>query len=159
MAKFKLSEITSLFIHYEDDKSLDEFIQFNIYKNIKITCKQGSDCEIKAISGSLEVESCKIVYGMKGRSIEGQNLTGCNLVIIGRLNVKITYVACKICKNVCLLEDFIPFSTFIVIDGEICEVGPINLKYLIEDLEAIIIDKNNILVTSTLLIKYDREYC
>lgn len=158
MGSIKLDKIVSNFAHCGACDEPKYFTQFNIYDNFPLYCNLMKDDNIETTIATLEINSVKIVDTVQGISIEGQQLTGKKLIIIGKINTKIIFSCPKNERKLCLSKKSIPFSTFIIIPNELCEEQPINLRYLIEDITTIIIAKNKIFVSITLLMQYVDEY-
>lgn len=130
------------------------FTQFNICKSFQLACKGIKDSNIEDNVVNLRIKSAKRICTIEGVSIEGENLTGQKLILIGKANTK-TIIRCpKNVKKLCVLEKNIPFSTFITIPKKTCKDECINLKYLIEDVTALLIDENKIFITITLMMQY-----
>ncbi|MEG0180852.1 MAG: hypothetical protein RR657_03100 [Peptostreptococcaceae bacterium] len=154
---------------FEELGSLEYFKQFNIYQNIHLSNKNSSILNIENTNPKIELCSTKIIdtkitETIKGTSLEGQYLSGKNLIIVGNINMSlILEYSSKTKKNKSFTKKDInnfnmPFSTFIVIPSDVCNIKTLNLRYLIEDITITKITLNQILVSVTMIIQYLDEY-
>lgn len=156
-------------------KELEFFKQFNIYKTID--CKEylykkrifrnnsyifKERLKLVKVEGTnpiININHVKIIDTIEGTSIEGQHLTGKKLIIIGEINCSLVclYENCNLneykVKSICL-----PFSTFIIIPKDICNLEVVNLRYIIEDVTIANLEEDKIIVSITPLIQYIDEY-
>lgn len=142
-------------INLQDD--IKYFKQFNIYETFKVPnictySQYNIDTSIK-----LNIYNTKIIDTIEGLSIEGQNLTGKKLIILGSLNINMFLYSKKIRNKVISNNFSMEFSTFIVIPKEINKDVPIELRYLIEDISIKLITKDSILISSTILLQFVDE--
>ncbi|MGL6105481.1 hypothetical protein [Romboutsia sp.] len=143
---------------------LKYYKQFVVYENLQFDCRYINICKVKVTVPEIKIISTKIIKTPKGNSLEGQFLSGKKLIIIGSLAFSLI-LDCHIINkkfninNKEKIEDIrIPFSTFIVIpDDETCN-NKINLRYLVEDVSAIVLSSDRVFVTTSLLIQYLDEY-
>lgn len=164
--KVNLDKIAPTLSCNKEIENLNYFIQFNVYENINYeinscdnacVCKyKSSICDIEYTCPNIKINSVKIVDTMEGVSLEGQHLTGKKLVIVGdiQFSLVITYYKGYRIKDSIVKKIQIPFSTFIIIPKEVCSKHTVNLKYLIEDISAVEISEDKILVSVTILIQY-----
>ncbi|WP_373600690.1 hypothetical protein [Paraclostridium bifermentans] len=172
-----LQRMVPTYCYPEELGELEYFIQFNVYetidykndilKDIKETydlvcfCERDLDiCKIGHTSPRLNIISTKIINTIEGTSIEGQHLTGKKIVIIGELELSLIIYYCTDYDgyNQFVKDISIPFSTFIMIPKDICNLGDINLRYFIEDVSLAYLCTTRVLVSTTLLIQYVDEY-
>lgn len=159
---------------YEELSPLEYFKQFNVYKNIQIIDKKLDLQNIENTNPEVEVYSAKLIDAkvvdtMKGISLEGQRLSGKNLIIVGNISLSLIlnysyYESCKKNKsyrrgqNKKVIKDIIevniPFSTFIVVPTDICDEEGIELRYFIEDVTVIKLCIDQIFVSVTMIIQY-----
>lgn len=158
MGSIKVGKIICDFINFGTLDESKYFTQFNICKNLMLRCKDIKERNIETTIAKLEINCAKIVNTIQGVSIEGQNLTGKKLIIIGEINTKVIVRCPKNEKKLCSSEKKIPFSNFIIVPNDICEEEPINLRYIIEDITTMIIAEGKSFVSITLLIQYIDEY-
>ncbi|MEG0295196.1 MAG: hypothetical protein RR620_00675 [Clostridium sp.] len=170
--KVNLQKMISSLSYSDELDDLDSFNQFNISGSLifrKIICKPiyiknrkyiiktlAEICKVEPTYPDMNILSTKIIGTIEGTSLEGQHLTGKKLIIVGELNLNliITYdIGCKKFKRD-IRNITIPFNTFIVIAKDTDELANINLKYLIEDVTAILISEERILVSISLLMQY-----
>lgn len=79
---------------FEELGSLEYFKQFNIYQNIHLSNKNSSILNIENTNPKIELCSTKIIdtkitETIKGTSLEGQYLSGKNLIIVGNINMSL----------------------------------------------------------------------
>lgn len=148
------------------DKSSDYGRYKNSYKNNyksnnKTACNFDNDYknEIEKIEPTipdLQVITAKVIDTPEGTSLEGQVLSGKKLILVGDINLSLiiaySYTNCNE-QNV-VKKINIPFTTFIVIPKDICLGNVINLRYLIEDVTAVDLQENKIIVSVTFIIQY-----
>ncbi|MPQ42869.1 SPOCS domain-containing protein [Clostridium tarantellae] len=164
MGLINIEKIIPNYIGSEDEKIPKYFAQFNLDRNMLLPCRYMDYNRIETSKADLKINSVKLVETIDGRSIEGQNLTGKKLVILGNINTKFYFNCLKpnecSCgsRKICTLGDCIPFSKFIVVPNSLNENSPINLQYLIENMSTMKIYKNKIFVSLTILIQYVDKY-
>ncbi|WP_312104293.1 hypothetical protein [Lachnoclostridium sp.] len=105
---------------------------------------------------SICVSNIRFVPSVAGTSAEGQILTGKNLIVIGYFNTKIviTRVENGVRKNN-TVEKVIPFSTNIVVPLEDNGNHQVFLGFDIQDFSAIIIARNTLFCSISLVLTYD----
>lgn len=170
--KVNLQRMISSLSYSDELEDLCYFNEFNIngslifrkiiYKPIYIKNKRyvikdiAKICKIDCTYPILKVLSTKIIGTVEGTSLEGQHLTGKKLIIVGEVNLNliITYYI----ENKRFKRDIrnitVPFNTFIIIPKDTEEICSVDIKYLIEDVTAIAISKDKILVSITIFMQY-----
>lgn len=153
----------------EELDELKYFKQFNVYETIAYndsihTRKRdlGRSCipNLESTVPKLGIISVKIIDTIEGVSFEGQRLTGKKLIIVGEISLSIIlsyFYGCKKCKS-STIDLKLPFSTFIIIPQDICNVEEINLRYLIEDVSVESLCTDKIIASVTILMQYLDEY-
>lgn len=168
--EFNIDKMTYKLSCFGELNSLKYFKQFNVYQNIQLPNINSKLCNIENTIPTVDICSAnitkaQIIDTMKGTSLEGQNLSGKKLVIVGNISMSLilTYVSntkrnkkSQTKNNVVNIR--IPFSTYIVIPNNICESSKVNLRYLIEDISIANITQNKILISTTMLVQYLDEY-
>lgn len=165
----KLEKMNCKLSCFEELAPLEYFKQLNIYQNLHFNSKNLDISNINHTNPKIEVHSTKIIdtkitESIKGKSLEGQYLSGKNLIIVGNINMDLIleyFAKTKKAKGVKKREVInfnMPFSTFIVIPEDTCDIEIINLRYLIEDITVTKISLNQVLVSITILIQYIDEY-
>ena len=158
----KLEKMVSSLTFTEKSNYLQYFKQFNVYETINfldnIYDPNGNlqICSLETTVPSLNILSSKIIDTLEGTSLEGQHLTGKKLILVGTLNTSLLITYCCGCNkfNTAVIENLLPFSTFIIIPKDICHDDVINLRYLIEDISAVYLCNCNAIVTATLTLQY-----
>lgn len=100
----------------------------------------------------IKITDQNVIETMKGKSNEGQRLTGFKLIIKGELRERIEYVADEPAQTVHLVNFIIPFSTYIVLPIDYIRKTPIKVEYEIEDVYTRSISKECIFNTITFRI-------
>lgn len=130
------------------------FSEFTVYSNVNLPCCYNpSIFSIDGVNAQPIITCCSIINTMEGKSLEGQRLSGKKLIINGYFKVKIVT---NYFNKLSVLNEIIPFSTYIIIPMEICSKNII-LKYLIEDTTAEIIEKNKLLISVSSLFLFSDE--
>lgn len=153
----------------EELNSLEYFKEINVYKNIKINTRNNKIYDIENTNPKVEVSSVKVIDSkiietMQGTSLEGQYISGKKLIIVGNINLSLilTYAnrqnRNKSSKRKQIINTYLPFSTFIVIPKDISDKENVELRYLIEDTTVVKINKEQILISATILLQYLDEY-
>lgn len=130
----------------------------NGYK--KYCCNKISELnKVEYTCPNIAIISTKIVNTMEGISLEGQCLTGKKLVIIGKIEISLilTYRCIDDTEYKCIKEVSIPFSIFIIIPQDSCNIDIVNLRYSIEDISVEDLLDGKLLVSITILIQYIEE--
>lgn len=156
-------------------KELEFFKQFNIYKTINcmeciyikksfqnkyyIIKKVLKLCKAEATSPIIDISFVNIIDTIQGTSLEGQNLSGKKLIVIGEIKFSLVlfYRYCKKYKYK-VKNIIMPFSTFIIVPKDICKSEGINLRYIIEDISLVYLEDDKIMISVTPLIQYVDEY-
>ena len=166
--KVSLKEMICNLSCIEELSPLQYFSQFNVYQNIVLNNKNMELRNIESTIPKLQVHSTKIIDAkitetIRGTSLEGQYLSGKNLLLVGSLkaslilNYSIKNNKNKKTKKRDVADVEIPFSTFIVIPQDIY-TDNIDLRYIIEDTTVIKITPNLVLVSITMIIQYLDEH-
>lgn len=107
----------------------------------------------------LKVKAVKLIDTIEGISLEKQNLSGKKLIVIGEVSFNLVLSYCCGHNVKYRIEKIrLPFSTFIVIPKDIGALNSINLRYQIEDVSAVYLARNKLLISATPLLQYLDEY-
>lgn len=128
------------------------FKQFNIQECFTIPQKKPDIEQITRVSAEIDIKSKKIIKTVKGKSMEGQNLTGWKIIIEGVLKQKIQYVADEPMQSVHGVHFNIWFSEFIVLSKYYCKDKGLNIFPYIEDIYAVQLDKRKIAKNITVFL-------
>ncbi|RDY28496.1 hypothetical protein CHL78_004735 [Romboutsia weinsteinii] len=153
----------------EELSPLQYFSQFNVYQNIQLNNKNMNISNIENTIPKIQMHSTKIIDAtmtetIEGTSLEGQCLSGRNLLLVGSLNASLILSyntknkKSKDPKKRDVVDVDIPFSTFIVIPQDIYDCNNINLRYLIEDTTVVKLTSNLVLVSVTMIVQYLDEH-
>lgn len=97
----------------------------------------------------------KIVKTPKGTSLEGQNVTGYKLMIIGDINYKVEYVALDITQSVHTAHTTIPFCGYIVLPEHFNPNSIITASVVVEDIHSEQLDTRCIYNNITMMLIAD----
>lgn len=148
----------------ESIKNTSYFSQFNTYKNFKLVSKKSGISLLDTSICGINIHNIKLIDTIECISLEGEEMTGKKLILVGDINtnirienvgnVKRNRRSTK--KNI--LELKIPFSTFIQMPRGVKNSDKINLKYLIQDITSSVLDNNNLFISVTAIISYDNNF-
>jgi hypothetical protein len=127
------------------------FKELNIEETLEIPSVKPDIEQILKISVDIIINRTKIIETPQGISLEGQIITGKKLIVKGRLNQIVEYVADEITQPVHAAHFSIPFCTFIVIPEDY-EEDTVYVSSYIEDIFAEQIGKRNIYKNITILL-------
>lgn len=103
--------------------------------------KQKPDIEqIVKVDVSTDIFKTRLIKTPKGKSFEGQIMTGYKLLILGQVKLKIRYVADEPEQSMHCFYAYIPFCDYIVMPKTTCNINPLVPEVYVED---IYIDKMN----------------
>lgn len=71
--------------------------------------------QVVRVWGKIDVQHYEIVATPVGTSVEGQQLTGCKMMIVGELSFKVQYVACDATRTVHTAHFMVPFCDYIIL--------------------------------------------
>ncbi|WP_053956599.1 DUF3794 domain-containing protein [Inediibacterium massiliense] len=128
------------------------FKQFNIQECFEIPTQKPDIEQIVRVSVDVDIKSTKVIKTAKGKSMEGQNLTGWKLIVEGELKQKIQYVADEPTQSVHGAHFSVWFSEFIILPKDFCEDKILNVVPYIEDIYAAQLDKRKITKNITILL-------
>lgn len=109
--------------------------------------------EANNVVANLDIIEYHLVKTIKGKSNEGQILTGYKIVIQGIAKVIVEYTAIECNKAVYTLNSSIPFSTFIVLPDNFIESSKINIDHTIENINFENNDTESVYVNIYLLLR------
>lgn len=132
------------------------FKQLSVDETVKIPCQKPDAQQILGTLVDIVIFNTKVIETIKATSLEGQTLTGFKLIIEGKLNQKVEYVAEEPEQSVHAAHFIVPFSTFIVLPEDFDPNTTIEIEAFIEDIFTKLIDKRTIFknVTFRLLAKF-----
>lgn len=130
------------------------FSQFQATQSFCVPCDLNDN--VAVTTPSICISQIRFVPSVAGTSAEGQTLTGKNLIVIGYLSTKvvITRVENGVRKNN-TVEKVIPFSTCIVVPLEDCGNHQVFLGYDIQDFSAIVLARNTLYCSISLVLTYN----
>lgn len=137
------------------------FTEITLPETLQIPCQKPEIEQLLSIIAAAEVVSTRLVETEKAISDEGQNLSGCKLVIELKLHEKVKYVANEPTQSVHVAEYESQFkSVFVVIPCEIngtkaCELirkNKVNVNAYIEDIYAEMTGPKSIFKNITVLV-------
>ena len=133
-------------------KDATSFKQFNVEETVCIPVAKPDIEQIIKIIVESEITSTRSIATPVGKSLEGQVLTGWKLIVEGRVNQTVQYVADCPDQPSHAAHFSIPFSTFVVLPADFVMGTPITVTSFIEDVYAAQIDKRCIFKNITLLL-------
>lgn len=101
------------------------------------------------------VDETEIIKTPKGTSLEGQHITGYKLLVCGRINLKIQYVACDVTQSVHTARTEIPFCEYVVLPEDINPNSFIKASIIIEDILSQQMDLRCIYNNITMMVVVD----
>ena len=93
----------------------------------------------------------KVIKTPEGISLEGQNLTGSGVLIEGNLNVKIEYLSSKENISTHTIDNYFPFSAYIVLPELFNFNSIVTTSILIEDVDITLLSEKQIYCNITLM--------
>lgn len=135
------------------------FKQLSVDETVKIPPQKPDAEQIIQVLVDIDIINTRVIRTIKGTSVGGQNLTGYKLVIEGKLNQKVEYVADLCDQSVHAAHFRVPFSTFIVLPEDFDEDSTIEVEPFIEDIYYKLVDKRTVFknVTFRLLAKFSKN--
>ncbi|WP_053956592.1 DUF3794 domain-containing protein [Inediibacterium massiliense] len=131
----------------------EAFKQISIQEYVKIPDIKPDIEEIIDVCVDVNIVHTNIVKTSKGRSYEGQILTGYKLLVVGFLEQHIEYIADQPNQSVHGAHFNIPFGTYIILPKNYCKLFPVVVHPIVEDIFYQKIDKRNIFKNITLLVE------
>lgn len=138
-------------------EDITTFKQFNIEETVCVPCAKPDMEQILKVIADVEITSTRAIKTPVATSLEGQVLTGWKLIVEGRVNQKVQYVADLLDQPTHAAHFSVPFSTFIVLPEDFVTGTPITVTPFIEDVYAEQLDKRCIFKNITLLLTV--EFC
>ena len=137
------------------------FKELTVQEDLVIPMQKPDIEQLLGVMVEAEVISTRLIETEKGISDEGQNLSGCKLIIELKLHEKVKYVADEPTQSVHVAEYESQYkSVFVVVPCEIngtdvCELvrrNKMSVNVYIEDIYAEMVDCRNIFKNITLLV-------
>jgi len=142
-------------------KYIRYFKQYSFEEIITIPQQKLNIEDIVSVIAEPEIVSTRVINTPKGKSYEGQNLTGKKISFEIKLKQKITYISDKSTQSVHAVHNETYHSTFIVVPNLIEGCSPevllknkiLNPKVIIEDIQGQRIDERHIFKNITIFIE------
>ena len=128
------------------------FKQFNIEETVCLPNKKPDIEQILKVIASAEITSKRPIKTPVATSLEGQSLTGWKLIVEGRVNQKVQYVADLPDQPSHAAHFNVPFSTFIVLPEDFVIGTPVTVTPFIEDIYVEKLDNRCIFKNITILL-------
>lgn len=137
------------------------FKELTVQEDLVIPMQKPDIEQLLGVMVEAEVISTRLIETERGLSDEGQNLSGCKLIIELKLHEKVKYVADEPTQSVHVAEYESQYkSVFVVVPCEIdgtdaCELvrrNKMSVNVYIEDIYAEMVDCRNIFKNITLLV-------
>jgi uncharacterized repeat protein (TIGR01451 family) len=134
------------------------FKQISVDENVRIPVQKPDIEQILNVLVDVVITNTRVIETLKGISIEGQILTGFKLIIEGKINQKIEYVADEPTQSVHAAHFVKPLSTFIVLPEQYVPGTPVGVEAFVEDVFTEQLDKRTIFknVTFRLLASFSK---
>lgn len=129
------------------------FQQLTVYDNFKLVNQYRQLEQVDHTLGCVEIKSVALLDTMKGKSYEGQYLSGKELLITGILQADV-YFSYSNCAFLYKITYSIPFSTYIIVPEDLCEVSKENLMCSAMELSATMIMPGQLFVNGVVFIEY-----
>lgn len=97
----------------------------------------------------------KIVKTPKGTSLEGQNVTGYKVMVIGDLQVKVEYVALEVTQSIHSAHTVMPFCGYIVLPEKFNPHALVTTNVIVEDIHSEQLDTRCIYNNITMMLVAD----
>ncbi|MGO5075973.1 DUF3794 domain-containing protein [Clostridium sporogenes] len=123
---------------------LTNFKQLSKNKIFKIPIKKPNIEEIINIIVDAKIGDTKVIKGIKGKSIEGQILTGYKLIVEGTLSENIEYTSCWKKQSIHSVHFKMPFSSYIILPEYYKEGDFIKVEAEIEDVSFRVINNRTV---------------
>ncbi|MGL4877015.1 SPOCS domain-containing protein [Paraclostridium dentum] len=131
----------------------ESFKQIILDSTLKLPCKNKGDIEIVDTFLEVEITRQEIIETIKGKSCEGEILTGSKLVVDGTLHERIEYIELCSDQSVHVAEYNIPFNTFIVLPPNCDIYNDVIVESTIENFDVKVLCNGNIYQNLALLLK------
>lgn len=135
------------------------FKQLNIDEIVKIPSQKPDIESVLNVLVDVVITETRVIKTIKGTSIGGQKLTGFKLIVQGKLNQKVEYVADKAEQSVHSAHFVAPFSSFIILPEDFEESTNVEVEAFIEDIFYKIVNRRTLFknVTFRLLAKLSKK--
>ena len=128
----------------ETKESHHIYKQLSKNKIFKIPIKKPDIEEIINIIVDAKIADTKVIKGIKGKSIEGQILTGYKLIVEGTLSENIEYISCWKKQSIHSVNFKMPFSSYIILPECYKKGDFIKVEAEIEDVSFRVIDNRTV---------------
>ncbi|EJO5349532.1 DUF3794 domain-containing protein [Clostridium botulinum] len=133
-------------------ESVSAFKQFNVEETVCLPRVKPDMEQILKVIADVEIKNTRVIKTPAGTSLEGQVLTGWKLIIEGKVNQKVQYVADLPEQPSHVAHFSVPFSTFLVLPEDFVMGTPVSVTPFLEDIYVKQIDKRCIFKNITLLL-------
>lgn len=151
-----MNKVSDDFIQYTGINSkissnLEDFTQFNVSSNFYIPKNKKDIEQISKVHVSVDIIETHIVKTPKGKSFEGQVLTGYKLFASIEINIKIEYICDDENNSVQYITHKIPSSAYVVIDEDYDDCLSTYPSIIVEDIYCKMITKRKIYFNVSLI--------
>lgn len=136
----------------EINSTISTFKQLNIDENLYITTNKPEIHDINDLICKIEILENKYMKTIKGKSNEGQFLTGHKVLVKGFINYMLEYSSCKEDNLVYSSEFKIPFSDSIILPSDFQKGSKVIVEPKLEDLYFKKIDSRTVFQNATILL-------
>jgi hypothetical protein len=128
------------------------FKQISVEGNLIIPEVKPDIEEVINVFVDAEILYKNIIRTSKGESFEGKTLTGYKLFIMGFLNQQVEYIGHNRNQSVHVAHFRVPFSTYVILPSNYCELFPVSIEIIIEDIFHFMINKREIFENITFML-------
>lgn len=132
--------------------------QCTVYETLMLNRRLGPQLCIENTSVAIRTMTVKLVSTREGTGYDGEYSSGKKIVILGCVGAKL-FVRYNVHHNYCYCMEYeIPFSVYLAVPSDVCEICCNQIEYTIEDVTALIMNSNQIFISVTILVEYLDEY-
>lgn len=131
------------------------FKQFNVDNTFCVAVIKPDIEQIIKVWANAKICNYKIIKTPKGKSLEGQTLTGYKLIIMGEVEMKYEYVALEKEQSTHISHNVIPFCEYVVMPKEFNPISLTSPTILIEDIHSEQLSNRCIYSNITMMLNAD----
>ncbi|MGL4798623.1 MAG: DUF3794 domain-containing protein [Cellulosilyticaceae bacterium] len=114
-------------------------------------CKVDIESILK-IASEVKIDYTRVIHTPKGKSLEGNTLTGKKIIVEGHVEQKVQYVACEEAQSIHITSFSTPFMTYIVLPADYICCGEMIASGFVEDVTAQLESCRQIYMNMTLFV-------
>ncbi|AOR23339.1 SPOCS domain-containing protein [Clostridium taeniosporum] len=136
-------------------KDKQNFNQINIEETFCIPAQKPDMEQINKMRAKGCIVNYEVVKTPVGTSLEGQVITGYKLLVCGKIELKVEYVACDCTQSVHTAHACLPFCAYVVLPKDINPNARLTPNVIIEDIFSEQIDERCIYNNITMMVLVD----